>query len=332
MDCDYLIVGAGLAGASTAYYLTQQCLGRNGRQPRIVIVEKEPTPGAHSSGRNAALIRRYVEDPAVAALAERGADVLVRSELAEFHATGSMLVGLGDDDASEHFPTATGRGRWCPGDGVIDVAGLLSTYLQGQVIHYEAEVREWHDAGSMALKVVTSTGTFNTRLLVNAAGPWAGELGSLPMAALNRHLFATPPIETVAPDWPFVWDLECGLYFRPESGGLLLCACDETPAPPGVYEEDPQVAIHLADLLRDRQPGLGEIRIMQSWVGQRTFAPDRRFAIGYDPRDRRIFHVAGLGGHGVTTAPAVGALAAELLLNPESPRAKDNPFDPGRLV
>ena len=164
---------------------------------------------------------------------------------------------------------------------------------------------------------------------MNAAGPWAGTLGNLPLTANNRHVFVTPPMNNIDPDWPFVWDLDCGFYFRPESGGLLLCACDETPAGPGDYSEDPQVAVELAKLVKTCQPGLGELRIMRSWVGQRVFAADRRFVIGYDPRDRRIFHVAALGGHGVTTSPAVGALAARLLTGTGAPA--DNPFDPARL-
>ena len=78
------------------------------------------------------------------------------------------------------------------------------------------------------------------------------------------------------------------------------------------------------------QPGLGELLIMRTWVGQRIFAPDRRFVIGHDPRDRRIFHVAALGGHGVTVSPAVGALAAEMLLNQKP--AADPAFNPARLL
>ena len=75
---------------------------------------------------------------------------------------------------------------------------------------------------------------------------------------------------------------------------------------------------------------MGDIAVMNKWVGQRTFAPDRRFVIGCDPRDPRLFHVAGLGGHGVTCSPAIGRLAADLLL--AGPTVGSNPFDPARLI
>ena len=349
MDIDYLIVGAGLAGACTAYQLGRRARATPGAAPRVVVVEKEAQAGVHSSGRNAAQVRLRIEDPAIADLTHRGADLLVRDRLAEFRRTGSVLIGMPNaergtriEDASAHFPLAAGRGLWCPGDGVVDVAGLLSTYLRDVDVRYNTEVTGWDDVpraagGSPAgtrprLRVRTHSGDLTARVLVNAAGPWAGTLGDLPLTPCNRHLFATPPMENIRPDWPYVWDVGNGLYFRPESGGLLLSACDETPAEPGRYDEDPQVAVRLAELVRSLQPGLGELRIMRSWVGQRTFAPDRQFVIGHDPRDRRIFHVAGLGGNGVATSPAIGALVAQMLLEPDRPAGHDNPFAPARLV
>ena len=179
------------------------------------------------------------------------------------------------------------------------------------------------------MRVRTDRGDFTTGVLVNAAGPWAGVLADLPLTPKNRHIFITPPMDSIQPDWPYVWDVDNGLYFRPESGGLLLCACDEAESAPGRYDEDPRVAARLAELVGRLQPGLGELQIMRTWVGQRTFAPDRRFVIGYDPRDERIFHVAGLGGNGVATSVAIGALAAEMLLDPR--RQADKTFDPARL-
>jgi len=367
-DADFLIVGAGLAGAATAYHLrrlAQAGGGEAGCPPRVVILEKEAVAGVHSSGRNAALLRFYSEDPLVADLTARGAEGMLRDGLTELRRTGSFLIGLGEERAEERFPLATGCGRWCPEDGVLDVAGLLAAYLRDQDVRYGTAVLGWKDdsgvgrvidptdprgaqhrrgrvddptyraAGGVAsdaspLRVRTTGGDFTTRVLVNAAGAWAGALGRIPLTPTNRHLFVTPPMPGVGPDWPYVWNLPQGLYFRPESGGLLLCACDETPAKPGCYDEDPRVTARLEELLRTHQPGLGELRLMRTWVGQRTFAPDRRFVIGFDPRDPRLFHVAGLGGNGVATSYAIGEMAAGMLLSANA--LDDNPFDPRRLL
>jgi glycine/D-amino acid oxidase-like deaminating enzyme len=147
---------------------------------------------------------------------------------------------------------------------------------------------------------------------------------------MNRHLFQSRPMEAIDPAWPFIWDVNRGLYFRPESGGLLLCPCDETPAEPGDYSEDPAMLEDLAEKLSSLQPALSELSILTGWVGQRVFTPDRRFVIGFDHRDHRVFHVAALGGHGVTASYAVGKMAAQLLLGQPADHAL--PFDPSRFA
>ena len=87
--------------------------------------------------------------------------------------------------------------------------------------------------------------------------------------------------------------------------------------------------LDLYEKLQRHQPELGEPAIAHHWVGQRTFAADRLPVLGFDPRDPRLFHVAGLGGHGVTVSNAVGERAAAMLLG-EPPR--DPRFTPDRIV
>jgi D-arginine dehydrogenase len=304
---DILIVGAGLAGASTAYHLKRLS------SARVLIVEKEITPGVHSSGRNASFIRERTEEAELRPLTSEGAEFLRRGTLAEYNAHGSMLIGWGDEDARLHCPVARGKGLWCPRDGSVDVARLLQNYLSGQEVLFNTELLEWAREGDR-VRVRTNCGVITCGLLVNAAGPWAGKLGGLPLTPKNRTIFVTPPMKWVDPKWPFVWDVYGGLYFRPESGGLLLSPCDERPAEPGEYTDDPRMAEQLAEKVMRSQPGISEITIQRSWVGQRTFAKDKLFVIGFDPRESKLFHVAGLGGHGVTSSYAVGRLAAETIL------------------
>ena len=325
IDTDILIVGAGLAGAATAYHLAR--LGRR----RVILVDKEETAGVHSSGRNVGLVRERMENPALQEIASAGAAFLRTGALASYERCGLMLLGLGDDDVQPRFATARGHGLWCPNDGTVDVAGLLEAYLAGQDVRFGVEVLGFERSDS-GMVVRTSKGSIACGVVVNAAGPWAGTLGDLPLTPMKRHLFVTPPIAAVDPHWPFVWDVAGHLYFRPESGGLLLCACDETAAAPGDYSEDPAVLEDLAEKLSTLQPGLGELSVLSSWVGQRVFAPDRRFVIGFDPRNDRMFHVAGLGGHGVTTSHAVGSLASALILGRTDGAVDAEPFSPTRLV
>lgn len=327
---DILIIGAGLAGAATAYHLRIAAI-RDPRaaRTRVVILEKEAMPGLHSSGRNAAFVRELMDEPEHQPLGTTGAGFLRRGELADYRRCGLMLVGLGDEDVRDHFPLAQGRGLWRPDEGIVDVSALLLSYLDGQDVRYATSVQSFADTAE-GLIVVTDRGEFECKVLVNAAGPWAGRVGNLPLTPMKRHLFQTPPMPNIRPDWPFVWHAHEGLYFRPESGGLLLSPCDETPAEPGDYSEDEFAIESLAEKLERLQPGLSDLAVRTRWVGQRVFAPDRRFVIGFDPRHRGLFHVAGLGGHGVTTSYAVGQLAANMILSGSD--TPGNPFSPARLL
>jgi D-arginine dehydrogenase len=305
-DVDIVIIGAGLAGAATAFHLKLTS------QLRTVILEQEDVPGAHSSGRNAAVLREQADLAELQPLLSRGAAELRSGRLARFERNGVVLLGHGDEAAERHFPRAAGRGRWCPDDGIVDVAALLQAYLAGQDVRCGVRVRGWTRRGD-GLSVDTTAGAITCRMLVNAGGPWAGALGRLPLTPMNRHVFVTAPLDWVPAQAPTVWDGAGGLYFRPESGGLLLSPCDETPARPGDYAENPAMLDELAEKVAAQQPALGALSISHSWVGQRVFAPDRRFVIGFDPRDDRLFHIAGLGGHGVTASWAIGKLAADML-------------------
>jgi len=226
----------------------------------------------------------------------------------------------------------------------VDTAGLLQAYLTGRPVLFGIRVVSWSADGERLRVSAISGGrepgppdlTIISRILVNAAGPWGGILGGLPLTPCNRHVFMTPPMPEIDPSWPFIWDVGHGLYFRPESGGLLLSPCDETPAPPGAYVEDPKMLEELCQKLERFQPALSQVAIASGWVGQRTFAPDRRYVIGFDPREPRLFHVAGLGGHGVTASWSVGRLAADLILGRPVPDwaslFSPSRFDSARLL
>lgn len=318
----FVIVGAGLAGASTAFHLKRRGVAD------VVLLEREGVAGVHSSGRNASLLRERVDHADLQALATEGAAALRSGDLGLFRRNGSVLLGLGDTDVSRLVPLARGRGLHCPDDGLVDVAGVLATYLEGQDVRWRTPMLGFRREGE-GLVIETATGTIGADVLVNAAGAWAGQVGALPMTPTNRHVFVTEPLAGLDPTWPFVWDVKAGLYFRPELGGLLICPCDETPAGPGEYRQDPGMPGLLQGRIRALQPGLPPYRIAYRWVGQRTFSPDRNLVVGFDPREPRLFHVAGLGGHGVTISYALGRLAAAQLLTGS---ATPSPFSAVRVL
>jgi D-arginine dehydrogenase len=365
---EFVIVGAGFAGAATAYHLT-----RRGVRD-IVILEQESIPGYHSSGRNAAMMRQCVPDPDLAELTRNGAEFLRRPpgdwlEPVDFKQNGSLLLGSGDswrklqqdaetgrrvgidvvswtpERARQHVPVLEGAqfegAIWCASDGIVDIHSLLSGYLQsaanhGARIRYNAQVRSIRALSGNEVEVVTDGESIRAKACVNASGAWANVLAKMagamemPLRPCRRHLFVSPPIDWVDPAWPFVWDVAHDIYFRPEGEGLLLCACDQTELPPGDPPIDESTKELLAEKIERFMPALSGVSIHKGWAGFRTLTPDGRFVIGWDPRIKNFFWVAGLGGHGMTTSSAVGALAADLLIG--GPEKRSAPFSPDRFA
>ena len=351
ISCEYLIVGAGFAGAATAYHLTRR------GSADVLILEQETIPGFHSSGRNAAMIRQCVSDPALAQLARDGAAFLRKFPPdwpvpVQFKQNGSLLLGSGEGWAKLKRDAEDGRALgigvdfwtpaqakryisvlrdaefdgavWCGTDGIIDIHALLSGYLKaatakGARIRYGAKVLAIEPAGKEGLQVAVPGEIIKTRMLIDAAGAWANVIArmagaaELPLHPCRRHLFVSPPLDWADPHWPFVWDVSHDIYFRPEGEGLLLCACDQVELAPGDPPVDPAVGELLAEKIERHMPALSQVSINKSWAGFRTLSKDGRFVIGPDPNVAGFFWVAGLGGHGVTTSAAVGALAADLI-------------------
>lgn len=225
-------------------------------------------------------------------------------------------------------PAAIEGALWSPEDGVIDVHALLSGYLEGARrggarVETGVSVLALRTAGGRLTGVETSAGPVEAPVAVNAAGAWAGEIGAaadlqLPLMPFRRHLGATVPSEAVDPGWPIVWDLSDPFYCRPESGGLLMSPCDEEPHPPGEALPTPTGAEQIARKASRLLPGLAGLRLGRLWACLRIFAADRAPVVGSDPRVQGLYWVAGLGGQGVSLSPAIGRLAASLILS-ESP-------------
>lgn len=334
---DFLIIGGGVAGLATA-----AALAAPGR--RVLLVDRELHPGFHASGHNAAIARQLTGRTEHTTLTVAGRKALGEAGLVD--ASGGLLLAAepGALDAlaaeAEAFgvPVTRGSGAGVPGlaaaehlrtpsDGIIDIHGELGLCARtaregGAVLRYGCGVTAI-TADAEGFTVTTEGGAVRATTLVNAAGAWAGPLGRLaggmdiPLKPLRRHLAFG---EGDHPrDVPYTWWVDRPLYVRPEQGGLLMCPCDEvevTPPDTGRQPDtDPGVLAGLAQSLGELAPHLLDVPIARAWSGLRTFAPDRRFVIGWDPVNPRLFWVAGLGGHGMTSGLAVGRLAAELLLS-----------------
>lgn len=346
---DLAIIGGGIAGLSLAFHLA-----RAGQQG-LVLLDREDQAGTYASGHNAAVARSLTGRDEHTALTVEGRRRLAEAGL--MTAGGGLLVSVarGPLDAFEAEARRHGvevhRGAGIPlpglraaehlaipGDGVIDAAGLLQACAEGARAG-GADLRFGCGVSAICptqdgFDLDTDRGPLRARTLAIAAGAWAGELGrqagsQIAFTPLRRSLVwsaaAHPPRE------PWAWWVDRPFYLRPESGGVLMCPCEEVPVPLPPRgrqpDTDPAVLEGLYASLRELAPELADRPVTRYWTGLRTFAPDRRFVLGWDPWNPRLFWSAGLGGHGMTSGLAVGQLAADCYLR----KATAGPLDPRRF-
>ncbi|UNK81411.1 FAD-binding oxidoreductase [Sphingopyxis granuli] len=168
--------------------------------------------------------------------------------------------------------------------------------------------------------VDTAEGSYAAKTVVNAAGAWADELAALAgvrplgLTPLRRTIIGfDPPEGTPIADWPFLKTVQDdGFYMLPDAGRLLVSPMDVTPsAPCDVQPEDYEMA--LAAWRIEEATTLSVGRIALKWAGLRSFVADKVPTAGFAPDAPGFFWLAGQGGYGLQTSPAM-AMAAEALL------------------
>lgn len=175
-------------------------------------------------------------------------------------------------------------------------------------------------------RVTTAPGVFEAPLLVNAAGAWADEIAALAGVApiglqpLRRTaaLVEMPAVEGMS-GWPLTIDVDESFYFKPDAGCLLISPGDETPSPPcDAMPDELDLAIAVERI--ERATTLDVKRVRSRWAGLRSFVADRSPVAGFSPGAPGFFWLAGQGGYGIQTAPALSRAAAALVLGNDLPR------------
>jgi len=187
------------------------------------------------------------------------------------------------------------------------------TVIDAEVIGIERGQGYW--------TVRTQSAELMARVLVNAAGAWCDRLAALAGAApvglvpKRRTAFMfQPPPGTSLENWPVVHDIHETFYFKPDAGKILASPADETPMEPcDVHPEDIDIATAIDRI--QQCASLPVTHIDRKWAGLRSFVNDGCPVVGYDPRVAGFFWIAGQGGYGIETSPAMGRLSASLAAN-----------------
>jgi sarcosine oxidase subunit beta len=173
--------------------------------------------------------------------------------------------------------------------------------------------------------VMTSRGFVSTRVVVNAAGPWAAEVAKmadaeLPVEPLRRQLVPTEPFDQLPKRFPMVIDMSTGFHFRREGKGILLAWNDPQETPGFKTEFDPTFVEKILTHAASRVPVLAEAEVnpRRAWAGLYEMTPDHHAIIGPSPNVKGLYFVNGFSGHGVMHSPASGRIAADLILQGHS--------------
>jgi D-arginine dehydrogenase len=368
---DYVVVGAGIAGASIAYQLSV------GGRDRVLVLEREPQPGHHSTGRSAAMFIETYGTPAIRALtrasrafyehppegfaelpllAPRGALYIAREGQQE-------LLERALRDLSQNAPETR---RIRPGEAqalvpVLRAPGLCGAILEenaqdidvhalhqgclrglrsgGGVLRTDAELAGAERHGDVWVIALADGRTVRARALVNAAGAWAdvvaGLCGVRPVGLTPRRrsafIFAAPDGMDCT-GWPAVVGVDESFYFKPDATRLLGSPANADPVPPhDVVPEELDIALGIHRI--QEVTTLVIRRPHRAWAGLRSFVRDGELVVGWDDARDGFFWLAAQGGYGIQTAAAAAELGAALLRGEPLPaRLARHGIDPAVLA
>src|SRR5688500_3937376 len=173
--------------------------------------------------------------------------------------------------------------------------------------------------------VQTSRGFVSTRVVVNAAGPWAASVAKLagvdlPVEPLRRQLVPTEPFDQLPQRFPMVIDMSTGFHFRREGKGILLAWNDPEETPGFKTDFDPAFVEKVLTRAADRVPCMVDAAVnpRRAWAGLYEMTPDHHAIIGPASEVSGLYFVNGFSGHGVMHSPASGRITADLILQGHS--------------
>jgi len=240
-------------------------------------------------------------------------------------------------EAQELFPPMATDGvlgaAYLPTDGYIDPSQLTFALAEGArrrgaEIATGTRVTAVRTERGRVVGVETDQGAIETEIVVNAGGMYAREIGALagvvvPIVPMAHEYLVTKP-SGLPLEMPTMRDPSLLVYFRPESGGLIMGGYERNCAPWGLdgipadfnsrlLEEDWPRFEELMENALVRVPTLAEMEVVKLINGPEAFTPDGEFILG--PSDvRGLWVAAGFCAHGLAGAGGMGKLVVEWIV------------------
>lgn len=354
-SADVIIVGGGIVGSSIAYHLCAE------GARSVLVIERETQQGKGSTGKSMGGVRAQFTTPVNILMSLYSIPFFGRFEEVMGHPSGykpqgylfiateerhmnylrdnyNRQAGLGlksvhllsAADVTRLAPEIRSDdiigGTFCETDGFVDPHSVMTGFMLKAMDLGAELLRETTVTGVRAdsrgvCGVETSRGFIGSRVVVNAAGPWAGLLArsagvDLPVVPLRRMLVPTEPFDKVSRKSPMVVDLSTGFHYRPEGLGLLMAWNDPSETPGFNTNFDPAFIEKILSRGVLRLPSLEEAEInpRRAWAGLYAMTPDHHSVLGPAPNLPGFFLANGFSGHGVMHSPATGRILADLIL------------------
>lgn len=351
---DVVIIGAGAIGCSIAYHL-----GLRGTK-QVVVLEQEFV-GSGTTSKAAGGIRvqfptaveiefsiqsleffRHFQDAMGVNphLRQVGYLFLLGSEMDVGHYQRQITLQrrygldvrlLAPDDAKALVPQLRVddllAAVYSPQDGYADPHTVVQAYAarareHGVKILEQTEVTGIRLRGDRVVGVDTTSGAIDTRLVINAAGPWAARVAEMvgmkvPVHPRRRHIFVTEPFSDFVNPSPLIIDRTSGFYCRTEGRSILMSPGDVQAVEGYKVTIDWSMAEETARKAVHRVPVLERAGIMSGWAGLRPLTPDEHAIIDYVPGVEGFLCAIGFCGHGFQHSPAAGKVVTEMVLDGE---------------
>jgi len=202
----------------------------------------------------------------------------------------------------------------------VTIAFANAARQRGATFHEQAEVTEILAEHGKVRGIKTSLGEFSSDVVVAACGPavpaMVKPLGiEVPVVPYRRHLYMTETFPEIPDPIPFIIDSGTGLYFRKETGGIMLGMVDKSDPPTFSMNVDDGYLEKLVEAALMRVPLLEKANILNGWAGLYDTTPDHHAIVGAVDEMKGLYLAVGFSGHGFMHSPAIGASLSEVILD-----------------
>jgi heterotetrameric sarcosine oxidase gamma subunit len=361
-SAQYVMIGGGIVGCSVAYHLTKMghrdvvlleqgqlscgttwhaagLVGQLRSQPAMTELIKYSTELYAQLETETELATGWMQCGSVTVARSDNRMTMLLRTAAAARAQGVDVEVISPIEAQEKWPVMQVEdvkgGLWLPGDGKANPTDLTQSLakgarMNGARVNEGVTVTDIRTENDTVTGVVTDHGTIDAQIVVNCGGQWARNLGQMcgvdvPLHSAEHMYIVTEQLDGVKPNLPVLRDPDGYIYFKEETGGLVMGGCEPSAKPWGMEgipdkfffqllpDDWDQFEILLKNALI-RVPQLETAGVRKFYNGPESFTPDNNYLLGEAPNLKNFFIGAGFNSMGIASAGGAGRALAEWIV------------------